>query len=484
MMGQANALHADATGAMGPSAGPHAYDQKKMHAQITVVTVLMGVFAIGLVGYAHSALAVLWLLANAAMGAILAKTDFTKDTSTFAPWRFVTIVGALVSVSLPLYISGQGEFTGVAISLLYLAANTVMVSSFDHDDKNTTIVIGAFSCALVAAPLVMGLNDPKGDWLPYIFCAFGAVMFSVQVIHARMVAVRSRIEAGRQFAEVQRQDSLTRMMFDTSSQVISLLDEHFRCVRVNKAFLHYYEEGTPIGRSYLDYLKGFGVDLADQFARSLAGETVRSENVEMRTPSGRSFFAGFETAPWREPNGSVVGIVCFSWDMTERVNAQRDVMRSFECLDIALHASNSVVLERDLITGERRWIGDVYAVYKRHVTDEMLDKFDPDMFPEESVAILKRGINDARHFGQAEFTYPYKVSGTEIGWLSVHAKYNYDACGGRQRLIYKITNITQKKREEQELLEALRRAALSLATKRSLLADLAHENGLDDNSEF
>ncbi len=459
-------------------------EQTRMHAQIKAVMLLMSIFAAGLVWYEHSFVAVAWLLANAGVSAILAKTDFSKNTGVFAPWRIAIVAGALVSASLPLFICGQGDFAGVAISLMYLAANTVMVSSFDHDDKTTGVVIGVFSSALVLAPLVMGLNDPKGEWSPYIFCAFGSLMFVVQVVHARMVAVRSRLDAGRQFAEVQRQEALTRMMFDTSSQVISLLDEQFRCVRVNRAFQQYYGQGTPIGRSYLDYLNGFGVDLSQQFASSLAGETVRSENVEMHSPNGEVYFAGFETAPWREPDGAIVGIVCFSWDMTERVVAQRNMMRSFECLDIALHASNSVVLERDLTTGERRWIGDVYAVYKRHVTDEMLDKFDPDMFPPDSVAILKRGIHDAREFGQAEFSYPYKVSATEIGWLSVHAKYNYDSFGGRQRLIYKITNITQKKREEQELLEALRRAGQSLATKRSLLADLAHENGLDENSEF
>ena len=458
-------------------------NQTQMHAHIKAVSILISLFAVGLAIYDYSLLSVLWLLTNAALGWVLSKTDFEKDQSVFALWRIITIVGAVVSASLPLYICGQGELAGVVIGMLYLAANTVMVSSFDHDDNSAVIVLGIFAASLVAAPLAMGIGDPHGDWLPYLAGAFGAVMFLVQVAYARMVTIRSRLEATRQYEEVRRQEALTRMMFDTSSLVISLLDQEFRCVRVNKAFRDYYADGSPIGRSYLDYLAQFGVDMTDQFKRCLAGETVRSENIEMRTDFGDVYYAGFESAPWREPNGAIVGIMCFSWDMTDRVVAQRNLMRSFECLDVALHASNSVVLERDLITGERRWIGSSLAVYGRHVTDEMLDRFDPDLFPEESVAVLKHGIQEAKQNGYAEFTHSFKVSESEIGWLSIHAKYIYDEFGISQRLIYKITNVTQKKREEQDLLDALSRATKSLAAKRSLLADLAHESGLDGSFE-
>jgi|JI10StandDraft_1071094.scaffolds.fasta_scaffold99324_2 PAS domain S-box-containing protein len=459
----------------------------RVRAQTQVIGALMVTFSIGLVLYTHTLWAVLWLAGVLVVGYVITKQKYDRSAPWYASWRLTTTGSALFGISLPLYLCGQGEFAGVALSLLFLSSNAVMVASFDDDgqrDITSVLVMGTYLAGLVLAPIMMALGDPLGNWWPYIFCVFGALMFAGVVVNARMVAVSARQEASSQFAEVQRQEALTRMMFDTSSLVISLLDEEFRCVRVNKAFMEYYSGGTPIGRNYLDHLASFDLNVREQFQRTLAGETIRVENMELRTPDGQRHYAGIETAPWREPNGAIVGIVCFSWDMTERVVAQRDLMRSFECLDIALHASNSVVLERDLVTGERRWIGDPSAVYKRAVTDDMLDNFDPAIFTEESVRELKRGVQEAKENGHAEFTYPYRESATETGWLSIHAKHISDEFGVQRRLIYKVTNITQRKREEQDLLEALRRASQSLAAKRSLLADLAHESGLDDSFEF
>ncbi|MET0547080.1 MAG: ATP-binding protein [Caulobacterales bacterium] len=455
-------------------------DQAAAAARVRGLAIWSGIMTLALVIYVHSPVGYLWafacmacLLAFGAFGHWSQKHVRSSKRGEILAY-FNAVVGPLIGVTFPLWIAGTGDFAQFNAAILFMAGNAILASTLSSKGAQTdTISVSIFSIGILAAPLMAAMNDPQGQWGPYLFLMFIAFMYILQLLHSRHISHRVRVAADQNLQEIRRQESLSRMLFDQSSLVICLLDEKLNCVRVNDGFRRWHPRENPIGRSIYDFVNRTP-QLERQFGAALSGEAQREEEIEVVHSRGVRYF-GVDTSPWLDIDGSVIGVMCFTWDATDAVKAKRELARRVEALDIALHASNSFVLEHDLENDEFRWFGDPVPVVGRVLDVDQMRNPSADMYPEGDFEVVDEGVRTARRLGRSEFAHRINLPNGEIGWMQVTVKATRGADDRVTSLIYKSTNITESKRAEEDLLNAMRRASQSLAAKRSLIAELTQD---------
>lgn len=121
---------------------------------------------------------------------------------------------------------------------------------------------------------------------------------------------------------------LLEMLFDRMPMGIAVIDRTYRIQRFNPTWQDYSERYAPAdgarlqpGVGYFEHLPGTESTVIPLFARVLAGEVVRQEDVRLEL-AGIVTYWDVTLAPLLE-DGEVVGILNVTVDATERVLAQR-----------------------------------------------------------------------------------------------------------------------------------------------------------------
>jgi signal transduction histidine kinase len=121
---------------------------------------------------------------------------------------------------------------------------------------------------------------------------------------------------------------LLEMLFDRMPMGIAVIDRAYRIQRFNPTWQDYSDRYAPAGGArlqpgvgYFEHLPGAEATVLPLFARVLAGEVVRQEDVRLDL-AGIVTYWDVTLAPLLE-DGEVVGILNVTVDATERVLAQR-----------------------------------------------------------------------------------------------------------------------------------------------------------------
>ncbi len=121
---------------------------------------------------------------------------------------------------------------------------------------------------------------------------------------------------------------LLEMLFDRMPMGIAVIDRAYRIQRFNPTWQDYSDRYAPAdgarllpGVGYFEHLPGTESTVIPLFARVLAGEVVRQEDVRLEL-AGIVTYWDVTLAPLLE-DGEVVGILNVTVDATERVLAQR-----------------------------------------------------------------------------------------------------------------------------------------------------------------
>ncbi len=128
---------------------------------------------------------------------------------------------------------------------------------------------------------------------------------------------------------------LLEMLFDRMPMGIAVIDRAYRIQRFNPTWHDYSTryappEGAPLrpGIGYFDHLPGVESTVIPLFARVLAGEVVRQEDVRLEL-AGVVTYWDVTLTPLVE-DGEVIGILSVTVDATERVQAQRNLEQRVE----------------------------------------------------------------------------------------------------------------------------------------------------------
>ncbi len=225
-----------------------------------------------------------------------------KDIVTdphFAPWHAAAIQrGYASSLALPLIAEGQ---TFGALNI-YAAES----DAFDADEVKLLTEL-----ADDLAYGVMALRDRAGR-----------------------VQAEAEIEAKSQFLEsIIKQSPLSTFIIDAEGT----------CVMVNQAFLEAYhvpDESLVIGKNALTVPANIERGTTEYMQRSLSGEVVKTPEIEFTSPINGSRTVTCTTLfPIYDPSGALTNVVVMQEDVTERVQAERELQERMNELETFYRAT-------------------------------------------------------------------------------------------------------------------------------------------------
>ena len=156
-----------------------------------------------------------------------------------------------------------------------------------------------------------------------------------------------------------RQINLLEILFERMPMGIAVLDRDLSIQRYNPTWADFSNQykppsGAPLvpGVGYFEHIPGSESDILPLFKRTLAGETIRQENVRLAA-GGITSYWDLVLSPLIE-NEQVSGILTVSVDATERVKAQQSleqrVKESTQELRTLLHISHDINSSLELET--------------------------------------------------------------------------------------------------------------------------------------
>ncbi len=251
---------------------------------------------------------------------------------------------------------------------------------------------------------------------------------------------------------------------------------------VNRWHLEHFASGKlPAGHflgrrmDELDGIRSAGV--GPQLMRVLSGEIVELPEVEVpRFADGRHGFQSIWAVPLLS-NGRIEGGLLVRQDVTARVQAQRHLRVSEERLALALDAIEDGLWDWNLVTGEAYFSPRYYTMlgYAPDAFPASYDSWRQLLHPED-LPRVEQEIQDCIAQGRG-FRVEFRCRTQDGGWKWIEGRGRVVAFDHGQpvRAVGTHTDLTERMRARQALLDAREAAEAASRAKSAFLANMSHE---------
>ena len=309
------------------------------------------------------------------------------------------------------------------------------------------------------------------------------VLLSVESIELRDVAEPVRVfmftditERRRATDRLRESEERYRSLFDASVDTIITTDEDGRIVGWNRSAerMFGYAAAEVIGqpatvivphgyrdrhRAGLDHVKSGGEP-------HVIGKTVELEGLRR---DGSEFPLEFSLTAWTVASGRFYTAIIR--DITERKRAEEALRASEEQFRAMFDSASVGVAQANPKTGRLSRVNPKLCLITGYSAEELLTRrFSDITHPddrERDWTLFERMVTTGRSDYQTEKRYVRKDG--SIAWVNVNVTVLRDATGAPTRTIAIITDITERKRTEEELL--LKSAALNAAANPIVITD-------------
>jgi PAS domain S-box-containing protein len=237
-----------------------------------------------------------------------------------------------------------------------------------------------------------------------------------------------------------------------------------------------YEPEQMLGRPWTEFLVPEDVEkvLADTVGRTRADYQLRHFIHRKRRADGGTIWAESTMLPVLGVDGRRLGFRGSTRDITARRTAELELQHSREMLEHALKASRSIAGESDLLTGDLtlppEW-GEMFHFPPAKIPTrctEILDLLHPDDLTRFQEVINADGDDrqiEVRHLtGRGDYI-----------WVQISRRNVCDSAGRKVRMVYTMTDISDRKEMEFNLIAAKEAAEKANRVKEQFLGVMSHE---------
>ncbi len=199
--------------------------------------------------------------------------------------------------------------------------------------------------------------------------------------------------------------------------------------------------------------------------------TLRPSEREIRSTDDRWYIA--RVAPYRTVEDKIDGVVFTFVDITERRHTEHNLRQAHERFELAVDGSRDVIWDWDLATGEVYFSDRIYDLLsengQRFTQGFTWPAWQALIHPEDRDRVVKE---TQRYLENRDKVYnvDYRVSGKEgaYRWVNSRGQAVWDPSGKPTRMAGSLTDISERKKLDDELIASDRR-------KDEFLAMLSHE---------
>jgi PAS domain S-box-containing protein len=174
--------------------------------------------------------------------------------------------------------------------------------------------------------------------------------------------------------------------------------------------------------------------------------------------------------PLVDERGQVAGVTCAAIDITERKQAEAELRRSKERLELAVEVASLGEWDVDLVSGSATHSARHALIfgYPAAERDWSIERFIEHILPEHREEVLRK-IKDCVNSGGLDFEVPMRRVDGELRWIWVRGRC-WPEGEVPTRMYGTIMDITERKRVEQGLIQSEK-----LASVGRMASSIAHE---------
>ena len=280
------------------------------------------------------------------------------------------------------------------------------------------------------------------------------------------MTIQQGVERFHLMRELARERQFLHDLMNNVPDAIYFKDRDLTFSRVNPAFAEFAgmsDASVAVGKNWGQLDADAGVMLMEQQERQVLaeGRTLSDVVCERDTPFGKRSFSA-TVAPIKTADGSVMGVVGISREMTKRIATEHALKASEERLRLTFLATNAGLFDWTVETGHVNYSPSVSALLG-HAEGELepsFHAFESRLHPADRERTLD-GIR--RHLAER---VPYntefraRVASGDYHWFQCSGQAVWTADGTPTRLVGSIQDITERKEQEQRIARLTRIRAM------------------------